>query len=222
MRVPDIDFVLVATDDRRIAEEVERFGGRVVTTPTACANGTERCAAAVEGLAETPEIVVNFQGDAPLTPPDIVTALIRRMREEPALPVTTPAIRCGPETYRHLVEDRAAGRVGGTTVVFNRARQALYFSKNVIPHIGSVETDAPCPVHLHLGVYAYRPEALAAYISSPPSPLELVEGLEQLRFLDMGLAVGMAVCDAPEGLMIELNNPTDAALIEEELQRRTL
>ena len=222
--VPDIDAVAVATDDRRIADEVERFGGKVIMTPADCANGTERCAAAIETMPEVPPIIVNFQGDAPLTPAAIVTALVRRMRAEPDLPVATPAITCRPQTYRHLVEDRAAGRVGGTTVVFDRRQNALYFSKNVIPHVGpgADEADAARNVYLHLGVYAYRPEALKAYVSSPPSSLELAEGLEQLRFVDMGIAVGMVVCEPPEGLMIELNNPTDTAPIEDELQRRSL
>jgi 3-deoxy-manno-octulosonate cytidylyltransferase (CMP-KDO synthetase) len=221
-KVPGASFVLVATDDRRIAEEVERFGGTAVMTPTECANGTERCAAALSELTAVPDIVVNLQGDAPLTPPEIVVGLINRMREEPDLPVATPAMPCSEETLRHLIEDRAAGRVGGTTVVFNRHRQALYFSKNIIPYVPPAIGDIQCPVHLHLGVYAYRPDSLAAYRNSPPSALEIVEGLEQLRFLDMGVPVGVVVCEPSANLMIELNNPTDAVLIEDELQRRNL
>lgn len=220
--VPDAGRVLVATDDRRIVEEVERFGGTAIMTPVECANGTERCAAALEQLGEVPDIVVNFQGDAPLTPPQIVAAVIERMRDEPALSVATPAIACGGESYRRLVEDHAAGRVGGTTVVFDRFRRALYFSKSLIPHSPSADPVAANPVHLHLGLYAYRPDALAAYVASPPSALEMAEGLEQLRFLDMGIGVGIVVCEPPEGLMIELNNPTDAEFIEGELQRLSL
>ncbi len=220
--VPDMRFVIVATDDRRIAEEVERFGGKAVMTPTECANGTERCAAALESLSEIPEIIVNFQGDAPLTPPGIVEALIERMRAEPTLPVATPAMRCTPQTYRHLIDDRAEGRVGGTTVVFDRRNHALYFSKNPIPYFSSAAEDVACPVHLHLGVYAYRAGALRSYVAAAPSTLENAEGLEQLRFLDMGIPVGTVVMEPPEGPMIELNNPTDAPLVERELQRRAL
>ncbi len=171
----------VATDDRRIFEEVERIGGTALMTPPECANGTERCAAALDELVDVPDIVVNFQGDAPLTPPHIVTAVIDRMREEPALQVATPAIACRGETLRHLIEDRAAGRVGGTTVVFDRQKRALYFSKNIIPYIPSANEGAALPVHLHLGLYAYRRTALVAYRSAPPSELETVEGLEQLQ-----------------------------------------
>lgn len=218
--VPNIDKIIVATDDQRIVDEVECFGGVAMMTPLECANGTERCAAVMGLLVEKPDIVVNFQGDAPLTPPGIVAAVIARMRAEPDLAVATPAIACRGETYRHLIEDQAAGRVGGTTVVFDRQRHALYFSKNVIPYASSLKNVAANVVHLHLGIYAYRPAALSAYMQAPPSALELAEGLEQLRFLDIGVPVGAVVCEPPEGSMVELNNPTDAPLIEHELVRR--
>lgn len=220
--VPDVATVMVATDDRRIVDEVERFGGTAILTPAECANGTERCAAALENMSDAPDIIVNFQGDAPLTPPAIVAAVIDRICGEPSLGVATPAIPCRDETYRHLVDDHAAGRIGGTTVVFGRRHQAHYFSKNVVPFVPSTHDVTSTPVHLHLGIYAYRPAALLAYRASPPSTLELLEGLEQLRFLDMGVAVGIVVCEPPDGPMIELNNPTDARPIEQELQRRGL
>ena len=221
-KVSGVEQIVVATDDRRIVEEVERFGGRSLMTPTECANGTERCAAALDALSDQPGIIVNFQGDAPLSPPAIVAAVIARMRDERTLGVATPVIPCRGETYHHLMADHAAGRVGGTTVVFDRHHRALYFSKNVIPHIQSANTGAGDLVHLHLGIYAYRAHALTSYMASAPSALELGEGLEQLRFLDLGVGVGTVLCEPPEGSMIELNNPTDAPLIEDELRRRGL
>lgn len=207
--------VVVATDDPRIADAARGFGADVVMTPTDCRNGTERCAAAIEGLADRPDIIVNLQGDAPLTPAGIVEALIARMRAEPELPVATPAIPCSPTLYRHLVEDQAAGRVGGTTVVSDHKGDALYFSKRVIPHLPPDHPlDAEVPVHLHMGVYAYRAVALAAYVAAEPSPLEMLEGLEQLRFLDRRIRVAAVPCPMPEWDVIELNNPTDVAMIE--------
>ena len=221
-KVPGVEKVIVATDDRRIVEEVERFGGSALMTPPECANGTERCAAALDALSDEPGIIVNFQGDAPLTPPAIVAAVIKRMRDDRALGVATPVIPCRGETLRHLLADQASGRVGGTTVVFDRRHQALYFSKNVIPHIQSANAGPANLVHLHLGIYAYRAPALTAYMASAPSALEIAEGLEQLRFLDLGVGVGTVLCEPPDGSMIELNNPTDAPLIEHELRRRGL
>lgn len=223
LEVPGVETIWVATDDCRIAEEVKRFGGRVVMTPTDCANGTERCAAALAGRADVPDIIVNLQGDAPLTPPAVVAAVVARLVVEPDLTIATPAVRCTPSIYRHLTDDQAAGRVGGTTMVFNAAGDALYFSKRVIPYVPSdYPLRSPLPVYLHMGIYGYRPEALARYAAAAPSLLEQVEGLEQLRFLDLGMRVGAVICEPPDWDIIELNNPTDVAPIEAMLQRRGL
>jgi 3-deoxy-manno-octulosonate cytidylyltransferase (CMP-KDO synthetase) len=219
--VPSVSGVWVATDDDRIETEVQRFGGQVVRTPRECANGTERCAAALESLGDELDVIVNLQGDAPLTPSGIVSNLLARLEAEQELPVATPAVPCSVSLYRHLVEDQAAGRVGGTTVVFGAAGYALYFSKRVIPYVDAAAllSDEP-PVYLHLGVYAYRPPALRDYATAPMSPLEKVEGLEQLRFLHAGSKVGVVICDRPEWDVIELNNPTDVPAVEAMLKAR--
>lgn len=213
--------VWIATDDERIATAVRDFGGQVVMTSADCANGTERCADAIARLGISPDIVVNLQGDAPLTPAYVVTALIEALSTEPDVMMMTPAIRCSNSVYRHLVEDQAQGRVGGTTVVFGRDNRALYFSKRVIPHLppAAIEKAFP-PVHLHLGVYAYRPSALARYLELGQSEIENLEGLEQLRFLDAGIPVGVVPFDPIGWDAIELNNPSDVAPIEATLAAR--
>ncbi|MBS0480792.1 MAG: 3-deoxy-manno-octulosonate cytidylyltransferase [Proteobacteria bacterium] len=210
----------VATDDGRIADAVTGFGGQVVMTPAACRNGTERCAAALDVLGDVAPIIVNLQGDAPLTPGFVVSDLVAALAGDGEAVMTTPAVRCSETLYRHLVSDQAQGRVGGTTVVFNDARRALYFSKRVIPHVAEGRVAAHELVHLHLGVYAYRPAALRAYAAMPPSPLEEIEGLEQLRFLESGQII-RAVCFEPiEWDCIELNNPQDIPAIEAVLLQR--
>ena len=215
--------VVVATDDDRIADEVRHFGGQVAMTPTTCRNGTERCAAAVDALGITADIIINLQGDAPLTPSSVVTALIDHMVANPECLVATPAVRCTPGIYNHLVNDQKAGRVGGTTVVRNATNEALYFSKRVLPYLpDDFATDQPIPAFLHMGVYAYRAEALASYIAQPPSELELVEGLEQLRFLHLGVPVAVVECRAPDWDVIELNNPSDIAQVEAMLDKAKL
>ncbi|TVV74047.1 3-deoxy-manno-octulosonate cytidylyltransferase family protein [Sphingomonas solaris] len=219
MAVPGVDHVVVATDDDRIREAAEAFGARVVMTPETCANGTERCAAALAGLPDAVDIVVNLQGDAPLTPAAMVTGLIERLRGGEGAGVATPALRCAPELYRRLVADQKAGRVGGTTVVLNRAGEALYFSKRVIPYVPEDRMDEPgLPVFLHVGVYGYTRAALTAYPTLALSPLETLEGLEQLRFLDAGLPV--AVVEAEAADLWELNNPADVPVIEAMLAAR--
>ena len=220
-KVVEADSIWVATDDDRIAKAVLAFGGQVVMTAESCSNGTERCADAIARLGIEPEIVVNLQGDAPLTPVHVVSALIEELRAAPEMAMMTPALRCAQSTYAHLVEDQAHGRVGGTTVVFGADRRALYFSKRVIPHLPPDAAAQPFPpVHLHLGVYAYRPAALRAYVALGVSELEQLEGLEQLRFLAGGIPVGVVPFEPVGWDSIELNNPTDVGPIEAILKAR--
>ena len=210
---------MIATDDDRIADACSGMGMDVVMTPETCLNGTERCAAALAGLAEVPDLVVNVQGDAPLTPVAMVKSVVELAEARPDLAMATAVMPATPSVLAHLQADAAAGRVGGTTAVCSRDGRALYFSKSIIPHIAPGHTPI-APVLLHIGLYAYRPAALTAYVAAGPAPLELQEGLEQLRFLDAGLAVGTAHCAAPPWDLIELNNPSDVPLIESALARR--
>ena len=135
-------------------------------------------------------IVVNLQGDAPLTPAWFVEDLITGLRADPGADIATPVLRCDGRALNGFLADRRAGRVGGTTAVFGAGGRGLYFSKEVIPFTGRVYGDADAtPVFHHVGVYAYRPAALAAYPGWPIGPLETLEGLEQLRFLENGRVV---------------------------------
>jgi 3-deoxy-manno-octulosonate cytidylyltransferase (CMP-KDO synthetase) len=219
--VPHCSGVWVATDDDRIAAEVECFGGQVVMTAPDCANGTERCADAISKLGNVADVIVNLQGDAPLSPPFVVAQLVARLSEDPDAAMATPAVRCSASVYNHLTADAAEGRVGGTTAVFNRNNRALYFSKRILPYLPAAAIDGEfVPVHLHLGLYAYRPEALALYNKASPSQLEQLEGLEQLRFLDLGLPVSIVQLDPLGWDSIELNNPSDVPAIERVLAQR--
>jgi 3-deoxy-manno-octulosonate cytidylyltransferase (CMP-KDO synthetase) len=216
-RVPGVSGVFVVTDDDRIADACSGFGVGVIMTSPECRNGTERCAEALASLHE-PDLVINFQGDALLTPPGFVEALIARMDEDSDALVATPAIRLRSEEVRALQAEEAAGRVGGTTVVTDANGYALYFSKRLIPHLpaGSLDREVS-PVRLHVGVYAYRPQALERYVATPVSELETLEGLEQLRFLVAGIPVAVAEVETPPFALRELNNPEDVAPIEQAL-----
>ena len=122
-----------------------------------------------------------------------------------------------------LIADRAAGRVGGTTAVFGVDRQALYFSKEVIPYVGhELAPESLSPVFHHVGVYAYRPAALTAYAAWAEGTLERLEGLEQLRFLEHGRPVLCVEVEARDREFWELNNPADVARIEQMMQRMGL
>lgn len=215
MAVSGVDRVMVATDDPRIADHARGFGAEVAMTSTDCRNGTERCAEVLTQLSAVPEIVVNLQGDAPLTPAWFVEDLIAGLRADPGAGVATPVLNCTGAMRAALIADRAAGRVGGTTAVFGPTGRALYFSKEVVPYVGhDIAPDAPSPVFHHVGVYAYRPDALAAYPTWPEGRLERLEGLEQLRFLEHGRDVLCVEVAARGRDFWELNNPEDVPRLE--------
>ncbi len=216
-RVAGVSGVFVVTDDERVANACTGFGVGVIMTSPECRNGTERCAEALASVHE-PDLVINFQGDALLTPPAFVEALIGRMHEDSGALVATPALRLRSDEVRALQAEEEAGRVGGTTVVSDVVGHALYFSKRLIPHLPPRALDGPMsPVRLHVGVYAYRPEALDRYVATPVSELETLEGLEQLRFLVAGVPVAVVDVETPHFALRELNNPEDVAPIEQAL-----
>jgi 3-deoxy-manno-octulosonate cytidylyltransferase (CMP-KDO synthetase) len=216
-RVAGVAGVFVTTDDERIADACSGFGVGVIMTSPECRNGTERCAQALTSLHD-PDIVINFQGDALLTPPGFVEALIGRMGDDSDVLVATPAMRLRTSEVRGLQEEEAAGRIGGTSVVTNDLGHALYFSKRLIPYLPASALDGEMsPVRLHVGIYAYRPQALERYAATPVSELEILEGLEQLRFLAAGVPVAVVDMETPPFALRELNNPEDVAPIERAL-----
>ncbi|WP_313349052.1 manno-octulosonate cytidylyltransferase [Paracoccus sp. (in: a-proteobacteria)] len=218
--VQGVDRVIVATDDDSIRAHAEGFGAEVAMTSTTARNGTERCAEAVERLGLSPQIVVNLQGDAPLAPAWFVEELIAGLRADPGADVATPVLRCSGAMRSELIADRVAGRVGGTTAVFGHDGRALYFSKEVIPYAGAdFGPSDPTPVYHHVGVYAYRPKALAEYPAWGEGRLEMLEGLEQLRFLERGRRILCVKVEAKGREFWELNNPSDVPKLEAMMQR---
>ena len=212
--VPGVDTVYVATDSAEIADHCRAAGAGVVMTDPACANGTERCAEALAQLSASPDVVVNFQGDAPLTPPHVVTAALQALTHDPDASVATPVVPCGPAMLDALRETRAQGRVGETTAVLSATGRALYFSKEILPVQRGDRAMPATPIRQHLGIYAYRPNALSAYPGWGQGPLEAHEGLEQLRFLENDRVVRCCEVDVHGMPMHELNNPEDAPRIE--------
>lgn len=213
--VKGVDRVVVSTDDPRIQQAAEAFGAEVVMTSDQWRNGTERVAETHEALGKGYDIIVNLQGDAPLTPAWFVEDLIEGLKSAPEAHVATPVLRCDGAALNSFLADRRAGRVGGTTAVFGADHTALYFSKEVIPYTGKpyADTDST-PVFHHVGVYAYRPAALAEYGAWPVGPLEDLEGLEQLRFMEQGRKVLCVEVEARGRQFWELNNPEDVPRLE--------
>ncbi len=184
--------VYVATDDRGVAEAVRRAGGEAVMTRSDHENGSSRIHEAV-GLVDPGgrfDLVVNVQGDLPTVEPTSVAAAFAPLAD-PAVDIGTIAAiisEAADRTNESVVKIVGSPkRVGG--VLSERQLRALYFTRATAPW-GSG------PLYHHIGLYAYRREALDRYVALPPSPLELRERLEQLRALEAGMRIDVEVVDA--------------------------
>jgi 3-deoxy-manno-octulosonate cytidylyltransferase (CMP-KDO synthetase) len=213
---PSIDRVIVATDDDRIVTAVEGFGGEAMMTPEICRNGTERCFEAVKAFAAAGDVIVNLQGDAPLTPPWVIDAAAAAMAEDAGLQLATPAVALTEDAYAKLASAKAAGEVGGTTVVFDKTMNALYFSKAIIPFR---REDAGVPVHKHIGLYAYRFSTLERLVALEPSPLERTESLEQLRALENGIPIRIVLTEYRGRTPWSVDSPRDAEIAAQIIAR---
>ncbi|HJW33387.1 MAG TPA: 3-deoxy-manno-octulosonate cytidylyltransferase, partial [Holophagaceae bacterium] len=193
-----VDRVVVATDDDRIAAEVRGFGGEAIMTDSALPSGTDRTAAALAALeaqGDHFECVLNIQGDEPAMHPETVASVVALMRDNPDLPMGTAAC-----PFAHADE---LFNPNAVKVVVDDARRALYFSRSPIPYLRNSAIFEPdfrpwmtagqlAFFKRHLGLYAYRPDALRTFTNLPPHPLEQLEMLEQLRALAAGIAIGVA------------------------------
>ena len=215
-RVQGINNIFIATDNLEIKKTAENFGAEVIMTSSDCENGTARCAEAIEIKNIQDEIIINFQGDAPLTPTIFVEMLIKTMKSNNEIQVATPVLQCDESHFSQLIDDRKNGRVGATTVVFDNNKDALYFSKEVIPYLNKkhMKKNNFLPVYNHVGVYAYKKNTLTKYRCWQETHLEKLEGLEQLRFLANSEKIRCGIIKNKNYLLWELNNPSDKKIIE--------
>lgn len=198
--------VMVATDDRRIADHVRGFGGACCLTGTGHESGTARIAEVVTRLSmDRAAIVVNLQGDEPLMPPAVLTQVATTLADTPAASVATLAT---PLQDSDEIHDPHAVKL----VTDHRGR-ALYFSRAAIPWDREGQgARMQVTARRHLGIYAYRAGFLHDYPSLPPSPLETLEQLEQLRALQAGVHIQVADAVARPGPGID--TPADLAVAE--------
>jgi 3-deoxy-manno-octulosonate cytidylyltransferase (CMP-KDO synthetase) len=199
-----VDHVIVATDDRRIAIAAERAGAEAVMTGEH-PSGTDRVAAAIAGREEW-GIVVNVQGDEPLLSGENIDVLVEGLRADDEVKMAT---LCRP------LEAERAEEPDAVKVVRDHRGRALFFSRSLIPYPRHREAASKL-WHLHLGVYGFRREALAEFVKLTPSPLELAEGLEQLRALENGIPI--LVLDAPHPAF-GVDTPEDLERVEKILER---
>jgi 3-deoxy-manno-octulosonate cytidylyltransferase (CMP-KDO synthetase) len=172
-----VGVVIVATDDQRICDAVEAFGGRAQLTSPAHESGTDRLAEIAAGL--TCDVVVNVQGDEPLVDPSMIDDAIAPFRTDRALEMTT--------LRRRIDDDADRQNPNVTKVVVDRDGYALYFSRAPIPF--TRQGCPPAPAWRHIGLYAYRRECLLRLTALPPTDMERAEALEQLRALEHGIRI---------------------------------
>jgi 3-deoxy-manno-octulosonate cytidylyltransferase (CMP-KDO synthetase) len=180
-RARGLDRVVVLTDDERIAEAVERFGGEWQMTPEDCASGTDRIAWAARSWNAS--AVINVQGDEPLIDPEGISRIAGHLAASPGDPVVTLATPAEPGEMNNP---------NAVKVVLARDGSALYFSRSPIPYQRQPGGAAPLK---HLGIYGYQREALLRLAGLPPTPLERSESLEQLRALENGIPIRVLVVD---------------------------
>ncbi len=186
------DDLYVATDDDRIKECVEAFGGNVVMTSEDCKNGTERCLDAYKRLNLDCDVIVNIQGDEPFIQHKQVKALIACFEN----PDTDIATLVKPFEKADGLERLECPN--SPKVVLNEQGFALYFSRSVVPYLRGVEKEAWLDNHTfykHLGIYAYRANILETITKLPQAPMEKAESLEQLRWLENGYKIKVGVTD---------------------------
>ena len=172
-----VGVVIVATDDQRICDAVEAFGGRAQMTSAAHPSGTDRIAEIAAPLQC--DVLVNVQGDEPLIDPSMIDDAIAPFRTDPALQMST---------LRRRIEDpNELHNPNVTKVVVDQDGYALYFSRAPIPF--TREGCPPAPAWRHVGLYVYRRECLLRLTQLPPTAMERAEALEQLRAIEHGIRI---------------------------------
>jgi 3-deoxy-manno-octulosonate cytidylyltransferase (CMP-KDO synthetase) len=212
-----LEEVWVATDDTRIEEAVKGFGGKVVMTSEACPSGTDRCREAAERITATTErsfdVVVNIQGDEPFLHPEMLEKLTSCFDDEKA----DIATLANPAIYKEDLFNPSEAKV-----VFDKNRDALYFSRSPVPYVMEVDEADWLKHHTfykHVGVYAYKMDVLRKITELPVSSLEATERLEQNRWLENGFRIRVEITDHES---VPVDTPEDLKRIQRLLDKNLL
>lgn len=204
--------VWVATDDDRIRDAVEKFGGRVVMTRADHKSGTDRIEEAAEKTGTQADVVINIQGDEPFVQPSQIKTLMQLFDN-----ADTQIGTLG----KHFENIEAVNNPNSPKIVTDKQGFALYFSRSVIPYIRGAQDNewlSHFPFLKHLGLYAYRREVLHEITQLPQSSLEIAESLEQLRWLENGYRIRVGLTDVET---VGIDTPEDLQRAEEFLKSRS-
>ena len=208
-----VERVVVATDDERIYDTVVSFGGEVVMTSPNHKSGTDRCAEAYAKLDYDADIIINVQGDEPFVAPEQIEALVNCFNSE-EVDIATLVKPFSAESGIEALENPNSPKV-----VINEAKEALYFSRSVVPYLRGVERSEWLKHHTfykHIGIYAFRAKVLNEVTALEQTPLEKAESLEQLRWLESGYKIKVGITDIET---IGIDTPEDLERAELFLRR---
>ena len=200
------DQVYVVTDDDRIENAIREVGGKVIRSQKEHNSGSDRLAEASKDLEV--DIIVNVQGDEPFTNKENLQKVIDIFANDPQKNIAVASL------MERITYPDDIANPNNVKVVINKFNEALYFSRSVIPF--PRDTNTKVPYYKHIGIYAYRKDALQQFTQLPPSLLEETEKLEQLRYLENGFKIRLAVTDIPT---IGIDTPEDLEKARQRLSK---
>ena len=196
---------VIATESPKVAEVVASFGGKAVLTPESCQSGTDRVYEAAKNTDA--ELIINLQGDQPFIKPETVRSVIRLLEGERTVDISTAVML--------LDDEERLKNPNVVKAVMNEQGRCLYFSRSPIPYR---RFETTLRSYEHIGIYGFKRAALEKFVKLPPSPLELTEGLEQLRAMEAGMSIAAAiVAETP----VAIDTPEDLVRAESLLSGRT-
>jgi|LFRM01.1.fsa_nt_gb 3-deoxy-manno-octulosonate cytidylyltransferase (CMP-KDO synthetase) len=210
-----IQDVYVATDDDRILEAVECFGGKAIMTSTSHRSGTDRCNEAYNKIGQTFDVVLNIQGDEPFIFPEQIDLLKACFTDD------TVEIATLVKPFDQKSELTALENPSTPKVVLSQKSEAIYFSRSIIPFLRDVDRKDWCTKHVfykHIGIYGYRTDILNEITQLSPSILEQAESLEQLRWIENGYKIKVGITNH-ETIGIDTPHDLENAIKQLELNK---
>lgn len=216
--------IFITTEDKRIADHASELGLACISTPASCLTGSDRVLSAIRQLDQWPDFIINLQGDAPFTPPSVIQKIFDAFKENPNSQVITPVHKLSWNDLDRLRKAKEKTPFSGTTAIINKDKQALWFSKNIIPAIRKekgLRAQSPIsPIYQHIGLYGFRSDILEKFCSLPQSNYEHLEGLEQLRMLENNIRISTVEIEISEGMIQSgIDSPQDIKRAEKFLKK---